>query len=433
MATKKRKTRKKTKSLSSKIKILFWFLIISVTSLSLFLVLSLPPRIQQSTDIKDRISSDQKVQDLSAKKESPIPKKKAKKKESPPAQDKARVYEEFDPKELTQKIRQIDLALVQSLIIQGINPDKLKHENIANRKVKNHQYYHQSLIIKINELQRQEFLGNLKQQLSDWVPQAKLKTTKGTKNNYSISIHNVPTHLLILKKDGHIQPDNQVRKGPKMAIVIDDLGEDFSKAKELLDIFDKNITWSILPYCTHTQDIVSLANKNRVEILLHLPMEPLSYPETNPGPGSLFVDMDKEDIISVLRQDLLQIEGAVGVSNHMGSKFTSDRDSMSYVLTELKKKNLFFLDSLTNSHSQGRELSRQLNLPHMSRDIFLDNEQKVESIIFQLQKAQHLAQRSGQVVAIGHPYEQTLTALKQWSKQRNGQVELCKLSQLINN
>jgi hypothetical protein len=220
-------------------------------------------------------------------------------------------------------------------------------------------------------------------------------------------------------------------EGPCLAVVIDDMGQSMGKARQLLNILGSDLTWSILPYSLKTREVVQLAADNGLEYLLHIPMEPKGYPQVDPGPGSIFVDMSPEQIRTVLANNLDQVPGAVGANNHMGSRFTEDKQGMQTVLEEVQSRRLFFIDSLTSPRSKVKDLSRELNLPVMLRDVFLDNVQDVEAIIEQLNKSERLARQRGKAVAIGHPYPETLTALAKWSKERDTRVKLVPLSQLI--
>lgn len=224
---------------------------------------------------------------------------------------------------------------------------------------------------------------------------------------------------------------HEKKKGPQLAIVIDDMGKNLLQAQRLIDMFGSSCTFSILPYSHKGKEVANLAKQNDVDILLHLPMEPVGYPIDDPGPGALFISMNTEQIQEVIERDLDLVPGIVGVNNHMGSKFTAYKQGMFVLMKALKENELFFMDSLTSPKSKGKRLAEELDVPIITRDIFIDNEQVVESIIFQLEKAESLAKITGKAVALGHPYAETLKALNEWSKTRDRKVELCRLSTLV--
>jgi len=57
-----------------------------------------------------------------------------------------------------------------------------------------------------------------------------------------------------------------------------------------------------------------------MEVLLDLPMEPYRYPEVDPGPGSLLMAMSAQELQRQVGAHLASVPGAVGVTNHMGSR-----------------------------------------------------------------------------------------------------------------
>ena len=141
--------------------------------------------------------------------------------------------------------------------------------------------------------------------------------------------------------------------------------------------------------------------------------------------------MSDVKILELLRKDIAAVPGVTGVNNHMGSLFTQDERRMRVVLKELRKQNLFFLDSLTSSRSRVRSAAEKEGLAYIRRNIFLDNEQEQAAILQQLKKAQALAQKKGSCIAIGHPYPVALAALEKWQGERDKSVLMTTVSHLL--
>ena len=59
-------------------------------------------------------------------------------------------------------------------------------------------------------------------------------------------------------------------------------------------------------------------------------------------------------------------------------------------------------------------MAAQLGIPHVARDVFLDNNPTADAILHQLAEAERLARRRGHALAIGHPYPATLAVLEPW-------------------
>lgn len=217
---------------------------------------------------------------------------------------------------------------------------------------------------------------------------------------------------------------------PRVALVIDDMGYQVEAAKRLMAM-DLHLTLSILPFAPHARETAELARRHGVPVMVHLPMEPRSYPALTPGPGGLLVSMDPATLARLTRQALDNLPGAVGVNNHMGSRFTEDPAALRPVLEVLRQQGLFFLDSVTSPRSQARDLARRMGLAHGQRDVFLDHDPTTGAITRQVLRLVRLAKTQGQAIAIGHPHATTIAVLTSLAPRLKQEVELVPVGQLI--
>ena len=199
---------------------------------------------------------------------------------------------------------------------------------------------------------------------------------------------------------------------PVLAIVIDDMGLDRPRALQIIGLHGP-LTVSLMTYADDLPGLVKQAHDAGHEVLAHLPMEPVN-PKENPGRGALLGKMDDDTIRMQIAADLDGWSGYVGINNHMGSKFTADKAHMAVVMAELKARGLMWLDSRTINDSAGPGAARAVGVPFITRDIFLDNVETVDAIRVQLELAKATAKSSGTAVAIGHPHDATIAALKEW-------------------
>jgi len=217
----------------------------------------------------------------------------------------------------------------------------------------------------------------------------------------------------------------------RAAIIMDDLGRDLETARALLAI-DLSVTFAILPGEANAAKVATLAHGGGREVMIHIPMEPQSYPATNPGDDALLLGQSPEEIRRRFQGFVERVPYAVGGNNHMGSRFTEYREGMEVVLAAMKDTGLFFVDSRTTGQSVAFAEARQAGVPAAARDLFLDNEQDVEQISREIRKLAVLAGRKGQAVGICHPYPQTLEALRReapYLKQQG--IEIVPVSQLL--
>jgi len=148
-------------------------------------------------------------------------------------------------------------------------------------------------------------------------------------------------------------------------------------------------------------------------MLLHQPMEPREDGWKNPGAGVLLTSMASKDLQARVRANLAAVPGAVGVNNHMGSRFTEDTTGLGVLMAELKERNLFWLDSRTTPGTRGIEVARAFGVPALARDIFIDAEVNVDFIRGQVRKLIETARVHGTAVGIGHPHLETIAVLRE--------------------
>lgn len=200
-----------------------------------------------------------------------------------------------------------------------------------------------------------------------------------------------------------------VTKG-RIAIVIDDWGYNLQNLASLKQI-KYPLTLSILPNLSFSKRVAQEAHGLGFEVILHLPMQPKE--KLRLEQNTILTSMGQSETAEILGKDLESIIFARGVSNHMGSSATSDTRTMSAIFKELKKRNLYFLDSYVVPESVCRGLADQMNLGFAQRDIFLDNQEDPQYIKAQIAKLKNKARISGRAIGIGHDRKITLQVLKE--------------------
>lgn len=208
-------------------------------------------------------------------------------------------------------------------------------------------------------------------------------------------------------------PRKKENKGkPKIVIVIDDMGVDRKRSKRIVAL-PGPLTLSYLTYAKSLYKQTRKARKAGHEIMLHVAMEPDNM-DNDPGPRVLLRDLEPDEIEKRLVWGLSRLHRYVGINNHMGSKFTTDRYGMTVVMKELHRRGLLFLDSRTTSKSVGAVIAHAVGVPYAERNIFLDNVNKLKAVKDRLAELERFARRRGKAIAIGHPRDATIEALSTW-------------------
>ncbi|MEA9392329.1 divergent polysaccharide deacetylase family protein [Acerihabitans sp. TG2] len=199
-------------------------------------------------------------------------------------------------------------------------------------------------------------------------------------------------------------------KAGRLAIVIDDIGYRPHEEQQILAL-PTAISIAILPNAPHAREMATKAHQQGREVLIHLPMAPLSKQPLERD--TLRPDMSQEEIARIIRDAVNKVPFAVGLNNHMGSAMTSSAQGMYHVMQVLKQYPFYFLDSMTIGNSQSTQAARGTGINVIKRNVFLDNTSNEADIRRQFNRAVALARRNGSAIAIGHPHPNTVRVLQQ--------------------
>lgn len=189
----------------------------------------------------------------------------------------------------------------------------------------------------------------------------------------------------------------------KLAIVVDDFGAKNNLLLENFCSLDPAITFAILPDLKYSKKIMEMAYASGHETMIHLPMEPISYPRNDPGPNAIYVHLSPKEIETRMERFIAQFPLSVGANNHMGSLATSDSEIMKTVLNILKKHDLFFVDSRTSQSSIAYSLANEMMIPTAENKLFLDTPNITSATIDgKLRQLEYLKKHNKQILVITH-------------------------------
>ncbi len=196
-----------------------------------------------------------------------------------------------------------------------------------------------------------------------------------------------------------------------VTLVIDDLGIVKDMTREVIDM-DAPLTLAFLPYASSVNAQVEDAYQKGHDILVHIPMEPKG--NADPGPFALMSSGSARERARNIDYNFGQFSNYIGINNHMGSAFTEDEQAVAQLMDVVSEKGLMVLDSKTTPNSKLEDVARVNRIPVANRDVFLDNVREEGYILNQLAELERIAKSNGSAVGIGHPYPQTIRALKEW-------------------
>ncbi|MCU7367510.1 divergent polysaccharide deacetylase family protein [Pantoea stewartii subsp. indologenes] len=215
----------------------------------------------------------------------------------------------------------------------------------------------------------------------------------------------------------------------KLAIVIDDVGYRPTEENKVLQM-PQAISVAVLPDAPYARQMAIKAHQGGHEVLIHLPMAPLSKQPLEKN--TLTPEMSSAEIDRIIRSAVNNVPYAVGLNNHMGSKMTSSLPGMQKVMQALNQYNLYFLDSMTIGNSQSVPAAQGTHVRVLKRRVFLDDSQDINAIRQQFSRAVKLAERDGYAIAIGHPHPNTVRVLQQMLPTLPADITLVTPGQLLN-
>ncbi len=336
-------------------------------------------------------------------------------------------YEESLDAPVEAGVKQVDYALVQTVTRLGLGRDRLRLASIENRQSKGQTFHFQRMEMRLDGAP-DRFVQTLRETLAAWSDTANVEVRAD--DLLIVTVDGLPTHeISLLLYEGAPPPVAVTPGGARLAIVIDDIGESMSAARDLAAL-DYPVTFSVWPRSTHAREAADLAHKAGREVMIHLPMEPIRYPQVKPGPGAILSGQQPPEIAALVRDAVRRVPHAVGLNNHMGSRATQNASAMRTVCETLDGTGLFVLDSVTHQNSKLYAEAKRAGLPAYKRNVFLDVIADKRNIMFQLDKAARIAQAEGQAIAIGHPLPETVAALKEWARTRDRSVIIVPVRQL---
>ncbi|MEH2922754.1 divergent polysaccharide deacetylase family protein [Samsonia erythrinae] len=215
----------------------------------------------------------------------------------------------------------------------------------------------------------------------------------------------------------------------KLAIVIDDFGYRPHNENQILAM-PTAISVAVLPNAPYAREMATKAHQQGREVLIHLPMAPLSKQPLERD--TLRPDMSGDEVQRIIRQAVNKVPYAVGMNNHMGSAMTASLPGMQKVMQALSAYQLYFLDSMTIGSSQSSQAAAGTGVKVIKRKVFLDDSQNEAEIRKQFSRAVQIARRSGSAIAIGHPHPSTIRVLQQMLPTLGADIVLVRPSQLLN-
>ncbi|WP_334164754.1 divergent polysaccharide deacetylase family protein [Phenylobacterium sp.] len=195
---------------------------------------------------------------------------------------------------------------------------------------------------------------------------------------------------------------------PKIAVVIGGLGLNARATQQAIETLPGPVTLSFVPYAEGLQGWIDLARQHGHEVLLETPMEPLDYPDNDPGPYTLMAKGSAPETAKRLEWILSRATGYFGLTNYLGSRFLADPAAYEAFATAARGRGLGFIDDGAAGGQGG-------GLPRASADRVIDDQLTAKGIDQQLLALEAGALQRGQALGAGFAYPVTLEKVARWT------------------
>ena len=216
----------------------------------------------------------------------------------------------------------------------------------------------------------------------------------------------------------------------KLAIVIDDVGYHL-KEDAAIFAMPREISVAIIPAAPHARARNQEAKSQDRDILIHMPMQPMRAVKIEDE--GLHLGMSATQVNNRVNTAKNIVNDAIGMNNHMGSAATADPQLMTYLMTALQEKHLFFLDSRTIGKSVAGKIAKEQGVRSLDRHIFLDDSNELADVQHQFQAAIQYARKHGTAIAIGHPRPNTIAVLQAGLNNLPADIQLVGMGNLWSN
>ncbi len=215
----------------------------------------------------------------------------------------------------------------------------------------------------------------------------------------------------------YARPFDNPDERPRIAIVITGLGINTRTTETAVHGLPGQVTLAFVPYADRLPRWIALARAAGHEVMLAVPMEPIDFPQEDPGPQALLMSLTPGDNLKRLEWALSRANGYIGITNFLGSAFTRSRKQMRAMMHSLKARGLMFLDSYSAPASVASDLASEIGVPWANNEVFIDDKTSGMAIDTKLEKVEHLAREEGFAIAIGNGYPVTIERVAKWASK----------------
>lgn len=252
-----------------------------------------------------------------------------------------------------------------------------------------------------------------------YIEEAEHAVAKGKRVIISITTETVQARLPTPSKEAQKKTAQNVmpvlEETPRIVAVIRGLGLD-GEATEAALAMPNDITLSFSPYAENMSAWNAPLAK-RKNILLDLPLEPIDYPQQEPGNLALLTQLDHAENTRRLETILGSVQKTGGLLATPREKFTSSLAGMQPVLDALRSQNMILLYEPRESNRVLAEDARKHGVKLLEVIPVLSSNFERSALQSELVMIEATAREKGYAVAVFPAYSGIFEEIKMWLGQ----------------
>jgi polysaccharide deacetylase 2 family uncharacterized protein YibQ len=203
---------------------------------------------------------------------------------------------------------------------------------------------------------------------------------------------------------------------PRIAIMLGGMGLNAKLTRKAIDMLPGDVTLGFAPYGEKLQEQVNRARAGGHEILLQVPMEPVDFPRSNPGPRTLLSEAKPEENIAALRWHMSRFAGYSGITNYMGARLLVTEEALKPVMAELRSRGLVYLEDGSVNVTASPRVVQQMKLPMQRANMVIDTEANATALAEALDRREQEAIQNGSAIGTGSGLDVTIETVAEWAK-----------------
>ena len=201
---------------------------------------------------------------------------------------------------------------------------------------------------------------------------------------------------------------------PRIVVIVGGMGISQTGTSKAIRDLPEDVTLAFAPYGSSLGRWAARAREDGHEILLQVPMEPIGYPQKNPGEHTLLTSAGGAVNAENLQWAMSRITSYTGVMNYMGARFLADQQATRSLLEELVGRGVFFLDDGSSGQSTAAVVGGAIRAPVVTADLTIDKQRSSRQIEKQLENLEQIARTKGVAVGIASAFPTTVRTLAAW-------------------